>query len=59
MRGIRLRRNDNAAQYGRLAERAYRGAGVLWLQRERLRCRGAAERAGAADIRTTVLEMRR
>jgi hypothetical protein len=41
-----------------LAKRAYQGAGVFGLQRHRLRARCAAERAGAADIPATVLEVR-
>jgi hypothetical protein len=48
---------DNAWQLGGVAETADRGTGMLGLQRDRLRGRGAAERAGAADIPTTMLEM--
>jgi hypothetical protein len=54
MRGIRLRSIENAARCGGLAERTYQGAGVLELRRDRLRGRGTTERAGKADIRTTV-----
>jgi hypothetical protein len=52
------RGSENAAQYGGLAERANQGAGVLGLQRDRLRGRSAAESAGASDIPATVFEVR-
>ena len=47
-------RECGAARCGGLAERTYQGAGVLELRRDRLRGRGTTERAGKADIRTTV-----
>jgi hypothetical protein len=52
--GVKL----HASQLGGLAERAYQGAGVFGLRRNRLHLRGAAETTWAADIPATVLKVR-